>query len=1001
MKSFINSWNLFSKARIINSNFVENNIIFTTQENISKLRDVLSFFKKDYSKLECFSQYIDFIYNQNWNYISNYKILQNKNINLYQIENNKSFKISVWEHLFIDDLTKKLNEFWYIYSQYIWDDIIPETSVFNKLWDIVTIKIKNSKNIIKISFFGNEVEAIDAWKKLDFIRFWMVESLDNYDILEWLNDEIVKNFEDKFCILDNIDIYFSALSKQFNNWLSLDLLKKSGETQINLEIKDLYIDNLDKFTQIIKNNEVEIFTTNTQTITNFLEYNNLQAKIEKTNLKFLSSYFYEFKYVICDDIISKIFVKKRVKKSLWDSIDLLLTIKPGDFVVHIEHWIWVFNQIIKKEVWWQTSEYIEIEYKNNDKLFVPIIEVKRISKYIWESSPKLTALSTKEWSKKLEKASADTELIAHELLELYAKRQTQKWFSFAIDKQKAKEFIDSFEFPYTHDQESSVYDILWDMQKEIPMDRVLVWDVWFWKTEIAFNAIFHAFLNKKQSVLISPLVVLAYQHYEKARERFAKFGLKIEILTRYETQESSKRVLEQLKKWEIDLIIWTHKLLWESIIYKNLWLLIVDEEHKFWVLQKEKIKQIATSVDVLSMSATPIPRSLNMALSWIKDISIISTPPEVRKWVETFVSNYSQNIIKEAWLKEFERWWQIFFIHNRVATIDKMWEELTEIFPDKKIIITHGQLDWNDLEDRIMAFKRKEYDILLSSTVIENWVDLPNVNTIFINDAYKFWISQIHQLRWRVWRSDKKGYCYLMFNREKLTPDAAKRLQTVVDYSHLWAWFELAMKDLEIRWWWDILWVKQSWTVVDIWISTYLKMLQEKVSTLKESVLHTEIPKLNEVVIDLNIQVYINDECFASNLDKINFYREIEFIDNIDDLEEMIAWFTEINPNLPEESHNLFKLLKLKIQSSLFKINSIKRNGLSYEICFNNDLSMQELKWFLDLDKRVVLIVKDLHQLKVPVIKFKNDVDFMNYLYEMLFSKNNLDNKKIKIKLKK
>ena len=311
---------------------------------------------------------------------------------------------------------------------------------------------------------------------------------------------------------------------------------------------------------------------------------------------------------------------------------------------------------------------------------------------------------------------------------------------------------------------------------------------------------------------------------------------------------------------------------------------------------------------------------------------------------------------------------------------------LSEIFPDKKIIITHGQLNWNELEDRIIAFKRKEYDILLSSTVIENGIDFPNVNSIIINDAYKFWISQLHQLRWRVWRSDKHWYCYLLFKKDKIGEDWIKRLQTMVEYSHLWAWFELAIKDLEIRWWWDILWVRQSWTASDIWINVFLKMLEEKIEELKLKSVDfkdEKITKKIETTIDLNVWAYLDDAFFNSELDKINFYREIESISDLEDLENLVGDFIEINWSLNKENQNLFNLLKLKITSSKFKITSIKRAWVSFEINFEKDISTQDLKDFLDVDKNAVFIVNDLTKLKTPARNFKNDEEFLNYLLEI------------------
>lgn len=370
------------------------------------------------------------------------------------------------------------------------------------------------------------------------------------------------------------------------------------------------------------------------------------------------------------------------------------------------------------------------------------------------------------------------------------------------------------------------------------MDRLLVGDVGFGKTEVAFNAAYLALQNKKQVVLISPLVVLAHEHYTKAQERFASHGIHIEILTRLQSQAHATRVLKELANGTIDMVIGTHRLLSEKIQWKRLGLLIVDEEHKFGVVDKEKIKNIKADIDILSLSATPIPRSLNLALSGVRDISLLKTPPIGRKSISTLVTRYNEQVIQDAGKKELERAGQIFFVHNRVANIEVVQKQLQGLFPKARICITHGQLPGDELEDRILAFKQKKYDILLSTTVIENGIDFSNVNTIFINECQSFGISQIHQLRGRVGRSDTQGYCYLLYRKEQLDMEAAKRIQTIVDYSYLGAGFELAMKDLEIRGGGDILGVKQSGQAQEIGISLFLKMLEEKIEELKQEETH-------------------------------------------------------------------------------------------------------------------------------------------------------------------
>jgi len=711
---------------------------------------------------------------------------------------------------------------------------------------------------------------------------------------------------------------------------------------------------------------------------------------------------------ICDDNIARIFVKKRVKKSMSKKLDLLLQIKPWDYVVHVDHWIWIFKQTIEKQlqVWIQKiikKEYIELEYSWNDKLFVPITEVWRINRYVWVENPKLTWLSTKQWEKTMKKVHENVEEVAGELLEIYAQRELEKWYSFPSLPEEESKFFQSFEHNYTSDQYEIIQDIYTDMQSDKPMDRLVCWDVGFWKTEIAFAAIYKSIIAWKQAALISPLVVLAYEHFEKALKRFAPFAINIWVMTRFESKKSRDETMQKLKDGKIDLIVWTHRLLSEDIQFKDLWVLVIDEEHKFWVKDKDKIKKIRHNIDVLALSATPIPRSLNMALNGIKKMSMLTTAPIGRQSISTIVSRFDEKLIQEAWKREFERGGQLFFIHNKVSDIESLRDKLWLIFPKKKIIIAHGQLAGDQLEKRILAFKNKQYDILLATTVIENGIDFSNVNTIFINDAYNFWISQIHQLRWRVWRSDTQWFCYLLFNKDKIAEDAAKRLKTIVEYSHLWSWFELAVKDLEIRWWWDILGLKQSGQSTQVGMNLYLEMLEDKIEQLKRTG-PNEVQQLEntsakiQTSIELQIWAYIDEQFFDWELDKINFYRELESLDTLEDLDEIIKDFMIINQDIPIETQNFFSLMKIKLKAPEYKIISIKRAGINYQIDFDSSADIPDIKKFLQLDSQVKFWVVSGFRLRSSSKNFQNEEWFLKYMTDIFFG---WASQKKKIRLKK
>lgn len=602
----------------------------------------------------------------------------------------------------------------------------------------------------------------------------------------------------------------------------------------------------------------------------------------------------------------------------------------------------------------------------------------------------------------MKKVHENVEEVAWELLEIYAQRELEKWYAFPSLPDEESKFFQSFEHNYTPDQYEIIQDIYSDMQSDKPMDRLVSGDVGFWKTEIAFAAIYKAIIAGKQAALISPLVVLAYEHYEKALKRFAPFPINIWVITRFETKKNREETMEKLKQWKLDLVVWTHRLLSEDIEFKDLWVLVIDEEHKFWVKDKDKIKKIRHNIDVLALSATPIPRSLNMALNGIKKMSMLTTPPVWRQAISTIVSRFDEKLILEAGNREFQRGGQLFFIHNKVSDIESLRDKLWIIFPNKKIIIAHWQLPGDQLEKRILAFKQKQYDILLSTTVIENGIDFSNVNTIFINDAYNFWISQIHQLRGRVWRSDTQWFCYLLFNKDKIAEDAAKRLKTIVEYSHLWAGFELAVKDLEIRGGWDILWLKQSGQSTQVWMNLYLEMLEDKIEQLKR----TGPNETNEIQsqklqtsIELQIWAYIDEQFFDSELDKINFYRELEALDTLQELEEIISDFLTLNNKIPLETQNFFSLLKIKLKAPEYKISAIKRIGINYQIDFDATATIEDVRKFLSIDEKVKFKVVSPSRLRSESKNFANEETFLQYMMDIFFPTWK-KKKKIKLKIK-
>ncbi len=1026
--SYINSLNLFSRSLLFKEVLYDKKSLLVICENekiISEYKKILNFLNINSGILEKYNDFANLFYNMKWLYFCIPEYIQNS---IYWRKNIKNtfFELYIWQDIKLEHFIEILNDLWYKFSS------LSSPWTYKKNWDLIIVFSFCSNYQFKISFWGDKLDEIYiseifSWlvrntSKVDKIYLGSVHNV--FDNKKTKNTTSLLDFlssTEVYTILDNLDFtpYYDNIVSKLNNFSSLDFVWNKLLKIKDLGFDSLNIDNIHELKNFLsKTKNIYLITKSKKVVDNFVEFNNLSwINIIETKLSNLKSFFIKSSdkkiAFICDDIIWKVFVKKRIKKNISVDIDLLLKINPWDYIVHIDHWVWIFNGIIKKTLWLVQKEYIEILYKDNDKLFVPIIEISRVNKYVWVENPKLTWLNTKQWENKIKRASIDAQKIAEELLELHSKRKISKWFSFIIDSKKVSEFQSSFPYNYTEDQMESINNVFIDMEKDIPMDRLIIWDVWFWKTEIAFNAIFTSFLNKKQSIMISPLVVLAYEHYEKAISRFRQFWMNIAILTRLESTKNINSTIKRLKSWEVDLLIWTHRLLSKDIIYKDLWLMVIDEEHKFWVNDKEKIKKLKSKVDILSMSATPIPRSLNMAISSLRSMSIIKNPPFWRKPIETIVSKFNENIISQACEKEFSRWWQVFFVHNRVSNIEHFKKLLLNLFPEKRVIVTHWQLPWEQLEKRIIDFKNKKYDVLLSTTVIENGIDFPNVNTIFINDAYRFGISQIHQLRWRVWRSEKKWYCYLLYKSSSMKTDSIQRLKTIVNYSYLWAGFELAMKDLEIRGWWDILGIRQSGQNSDIGINLYLKMIEDKIEELKtkkslqEDIISWKInstqaqekiensKKIN-TSIDLNISAFIPWEYFSSELDKINFYREIELIDSLEDLKSIIEDFKILNNNFSLETNNFFELLELKLKAQEFKIKSIKRVLNNYQLDFIENLKIEQLKKFLDLDKEVKFSVIKVSRIRTPVKSFKNELDFAHYLLKIFDKK--IGNRKIRLK---
>ncbi len=604
----------------------------------------------------------------------------------------------------------------------------------------------------------------------------------------------------------------------------------------------------------------------------------------------------------------------------------LRDLKIGDHVVHVDHGVGRFLGL-QRIPWGDTErEVMEIEYSGGGKLLMPMENLNLIQKFSGggETAPKLDKLGGTTWARtkaSVKKAMRD---MADELLKLYATRQMVQGHAFSKDSPWQFDFEEAFEFEETEDQASAVGDVKHDMESRKPMDRLLCGDVGYGKTEVAMRAAFKAVMDGKQVAMLAPTTILAYQHYRTFLRRFASFPVTIELLTRYYSAKEQKEIVRKLESSEIDIVIGTHRVLSKDIAFKDLGLLIIDEEQRFGVAQKERLKQMKKAVDVLAMSATPIPRTLHMSLVGIRDISVIETPPKDRLAIQTAVVSFNDDFIREAIEFEVGRGGQIFFVHNRVESIDAMKEYLEKTIPGLRVIVGHGQMEERELERAMQAFINRQHDVLLATTIIENGIDIPACNTILINHAERFGLSQLYQLRGRVGRSDRLAFCYLLVPSDRvLGGDARKRLAAIQEFADLGAGFRIAAKDLEIRGAGNILGGEQSGQIAVVGFEMYTKLLEETIRELKGEVVEEEV----ETSMNLGVDIYIPHAYIGDENVRMMFYKKIaaattdERLDEIRN--EMRDRFGALAPNV----EHLLHFVRVKRFAQQLGVVSIVREG--------------------------------------------------------------------------
>ncbi|MCF6807085.1 transcription-repair coupling factor [Thiotrichales bacterium 19S9-12] len=628
----------------------------------------------------------------------------------------------------------------------------------------------------------------------------------------------------------------------------------------------------------------------------------------------------------------------------------LSDLTEGCAVVHIDHGVGRYEGLTMLDLGSKPQEYLTLRYANEQKLYVPIQSLNLISRYSGtnlEHAP-LNQLGTDRWEKTKEKAAKKIKDIAAELLDIYAKRQLESGFSNNLPNADYLSFAQDFPFETTEDQQKAIDAVIDDLKKEQPMDRLICGDVGFGKTEVAMRACFIAVSNSKQVAILVPTTLLAQQHFNNFSDRFAKSAINVQVLSRFKSEKEQKLILDELKSGKIDIIIGTHKLLSKQIDFANLGLLIIDEEHRFGVSHKEKIKALKANIDILTMTATPIPRTLNMALSSIRDLSIIATPPAKRLSVNTFIREDTPSVIREAITRETLRGGQVYYLHNKVETIFQKAEKLQQLFPNLKVATAHGQMRERQLEQIMFDFQHKRYHILVCTTIIETGIDIPNANTIIIDRADHFGLAQLHQLRGRVGRSHHQAYAYLLIPPWKLlTKDAQKRLEAISDHKSLGAGFILANHDLEIRGAGELLGKEQSGNIEGIGFSLYLELLNRTVEILKEGKEVNEIDFnliSNRLEIELRIPSLIPDDYIPDVHTRLSLYKRIASSSSHQALNDIKIEMIDRFGLLPQATKNLFDIAHLKLQAQPLGIETIQINRSGGRIQFSEPFQFDPIK---------------------------------------------------------
>jgi len=635
--------------------------------------------------------------------------------------------------------------------------------------------------------------------------------------------------------------------------------------------------------------------------------------------------------------------KLRNKPKKGQEINYFTDLTPGDYVVHNMHGIGKYIGLKTIEMEGIHRDYIEIAYAGTDKLFLPANNLDQLQKYIGNEGdvPRINKMGGRDWSKVVTKAKKSIDDLADKLVEIYAQREITEGFAFLPDQPWQQEFEDAFPYEETEDQLQATAEIKESMERPVPMDRLLAGDVGFGKTEVAMRAIFKAVMSGKQVAVLVPTTVLAQQHFQTFLNRFAPFGVKVDVLNRFRTTSEKKQILKGVEDGSIDVLIGTHSLLNKKVVFKDLGMLVVDEEQRFGVAQKEKWKEWASNIDVLTLSATPIPRTLHMSLVGVREMSVINTPPEERLPVQTYVVEYDMNLIADAIKRELARGGQVYFVYNRVASINHMGELLESALPGLRYAVAHGQMTGRQIEEIMTDFYEGHYDVLLSTSIIETGLDIPNANTIIIYDADRLGLSQLYQMRGRVGRSRRRAYAYFMYRPDKILSETAeKRLKAIEEFTELGAGFKLAMRDLEIRGAGNLLGSQQHGNIASVGFGMYVSMLEEAIAKAQNKEVERDVSI--DPAIDLEVDAFIDDAYIKDSARKISVYQRLLHIKSKEQLDDMTDELIDRFGTPTDPVDRLLRIAQIKEQARLLGIKSIVRRDKQLTIHWYDDSKMAD-----------------------------------------------------------